>query len=89
MLSVGDGAFGKKSAEKMQRVITGGAATVLVSHNMDQIRKCCNKVLWIDRGIQMAFGEDVEAIVSAYENFLEAKSRSFKSTTNEQNLPNM
>lgn len=34
VLSVGDGAFQKKSAKKMQEIINHGAATILVSHSL-------------------------------------------------------
>lgn len=57
VLSVGDGAFRIKSEKKMQEIISGGATTLLVSHSLDQIRRMCNKVLWIEKGKQIAFGE--------------------------------
>lgn len=47
VLSVGDGAFRKKSAEKMKEIIRGGATTILVSHSIEQIQELCNKVLWL------------------------------------------
>ena len=68
VLAVGDGGFRKKSEAKMREVISGGAATVLVSHSISDIRKMCNKVLWLDSGRQVAFGEDVEQICDRYEN---------------------
>lgn len=57
VLSVGDGAFRIKSEKKMLEIINGGATTLLVSHSIDQIRRMCNKVLWIEKGKQIAFGE--------------------------------
>lgn len=57
VLSVGDGAFRIKSEKKMQEIISGGATTLLVSHSLEQIRRICNKVLWIEKGKQVAFGE--------------------------------
>lgn len=73
VLSVGDGAFRKKSEAKMKSIITGGATTILVSHSIAQVREMCNKVLWLDHGKQVTFGEDVGAICDAYETFLETK----------------
>lgn len=69
VLSVGDGAFQKKSAGKMREIIAQGATTILVSHSLDQIRELCNKVLWLDHGRQVAFGETQE-ICDQYERFL-------------------
>ena len=50
VLSVGDGAFRKKSERKMAEVIKNGATTLPVSHSLDQIRRMANKVLWLDKG---------------------------------------
>lgn len=57
VLSVGDGAFRKKSEDKMKEIIGGGATTILVSHSLEQIRSMCNKVLWLHKGKQIDFGE--------------------------------
>ncbi|WP_276747556.1 ABC transporter ATP-binding protein, partial [Ruminococcus champanellensis] len=57
VLSVGDGAFRKKSERKMAEVIKNGATTLLVSHSLDQIRRMANKVLWLDKGKQIEFGD--------------------------------
>jgi len=70
VLSVGDGAFRKKSEAKMREIIAGGATTLLVSHSIEQVRTMCNKVLWLHKGEQMAFGEDVAGICSRYEEML-------------------
>ncbi len=72
VLSVGDGAFRKKSEEKMLEIINGGATTILVSHSIQQVLRLCNKVLWLDRGEQKAFG-DTEQICEQYMRFLEKK----------------
>ena len=70
VLSVGDGACKAKSEAKMKEIITGGATTILVSHSLEQVRQLCNKVLWLDKGEQMAFGGTKE-ICKKYEDFLE------------------
>ncbi len=70
VLSVGDGAFRAKSEAKMREIIAGGAATILVSHSVQQVRELCTKVLWLDHGKQVEQGNDVEAICDRYEKFL-------------------
>lgn len=72
VLSVGDGAFKAKSEEKMREIIEKGKATILVSHSIPQIRRMCNKILWLDHGKQIAYGK-TEEICDAYENFLKTK----------------
>jgi len=73
VLSVGDGAFQAKSAAKMREIIHGGAVTIFVSHSLQQIRGLCNKVLWLDHGKQVAFGNAAE-ICDRYQEFLSEKN---------------
>lgn len=73
VLSVGDGAFKKKSEAKMREIISGGATTILVSHSLAQVRELCSKVLWLHKGRQIEFGDDVQAICDRYQSFLEGK----------------
>lgn len=69
VLSVGDGAFREKSGNKMREILAGGVTGILVSHSLGQVRELCNKVLWLDHGNQIAFGETKE-ICDKYEAFL-------------------
>lgn len=71
VLSVGDGAFRKRSEKKMMEIIRGGATTLLVSHSLEQVRALCNKVLWLHKGEQIAFGENVNDICDQYQDFLD------------------
>jgi len=75
VLSVGDGAFRQKSEAKMKEIIATGAATILVSHSLTQIRTMCNKILWLEKGQQIEFGDDVEGICDRYQEFLTEKSK--------------
>lgn len=73
VLSVGDGAFQEKSAAKMKEIIDRGAATILVSHTLQQIRELCGKVLWLDHGKQVCYGT-VDEVCDQYEAFLENRT---------------
>lgn len=73
VLSVGDGAFRKKSEAKMKEIINGGATTILVSHSLNQVRSMCNKILWLHKGRQITFGSDVKKICDDYQAFLDGK----------------
>lgn len=77
VLSVGDGVFASKSAEKMQEVLENGSINILVSHSIGQIREMCNKVLWLHKGKQMAFG-DANEICDQYEAFVTAQKEASK-----------
>ncbi len=69
VLSVGDGAFQEKSAAKMREIISGGSTTILVSHSLAQIQSLCNKVLWLNKGKQVAFGP-CDELCDRYQEFL-------------------
>lgn len=73
VLSVGDGAFRKKSEAKMKEILSSGVTGILVSHSVAQVRSMCNKILWLDHGKQIAFTEDVKLYMDAYEEFLMTK----------------
>lgn len=70
VLAVGDGAFRAKSEAKMRGIIHSGATTILVSHDLEQIRQLCSKILWLHKGQQLEFGSDVQGICNRYEAFL-------------------
>lgn len=70
VLSVGDGAFRKKSEAKMREILASGATTILVSHSITQVRQLCSKILWLHKGWQIEFGDDVQQICDRYEAFL-------------------
>ena len=73
VLSVGDGAFRKKSEAKMKEIINSGATTILVSHSLNQVRSMCSKILWLHNGRQITFGSDVQKICDDYQSFLDGK----------------
>lgn len=66
VLAVGDLEFQKKCLGKMNEVSKGGRTIVFVSHQMGQIRRLCERVIWVDHGIVRADTRTVEAI-NAYE----------------------
>lgn len=67
ILSVGDEAFQKKSAARMQEFWTGGSTIVFVSHNMAAIEQSCHRAAWLDHGQIRAIGPAAE-VVAAYRN---------------------
>ena len=81
VLAVGDAAFRSKSEKKMLDIIKGSTTTLFVSHSLMQIKRLSTKVLWLDHGKQMAFGETKE-VCAMYEKFIkekkEAREKSLK-----------
>ncbi|HET8925303.1 MAG TPA: polysaccharide ABC transporter ATP-binding protein [Candidatus Acidoferrum sp.] len=67
VLAVGDINFQKKCLGKMGDVARAGRTVVLVSHQLNQIRRLCHRVVWIDDGSVRKDGPTHE-VVSAYES---------------------
>src|SRR5271169_2146266 len=66
VLAVGDAQFQKKCLGKMGDVARGGRTIIFVSHQMNQIRRMCERVLWIDAG-QLRLDGLAETVIGAYE----------------------
>ena len=66
ILSVGDAPFQEKSRARMMEMMGGGTTVFFVSHDLQQIREMCSKVLWLEHGKMMGFG-DTKTICTAYE----------------------
>jgi lipopolysaccharide transport system ATP-binding protein len=67
VLAVGDINFQKKCLGKMGDVARAGRTVVLVSHQLNQIRRLCHRVVWVDDGSIRLNGTTHE-VVSAYES---------------------
>jgi len=73
VLSVGDGSFRVKSENKMREILASGVTGILVSHSLEQVRKMCNKILWLDHGKQVCFSDNSKDVCNAYAEFLITK----------------
>ena len=60
ILAVGDAAFQEKSYARMTEMMSHGTTVLLVSHNIEQIRRLCDRVIWLDHGHIMANGPTQE-----------------------------
>jgi lipopolysaccharide transport system ATP-binding protein len=77
VLAVGDINFQKKCLGKMGGVARAGRTVVLVSHQLNQIRRLCTRVIWVDNGqVKMVGG--AHEVVSAYELAMSAKTSHFR-----------
>jgi ABC-type polysaccharide/polyol phosphate transport system ATPase subunit len=60
ILAVGDAAFQEKSYARMMEMMSHGTTVLLVSHSIDQIRRLCDRVIWLDHGRIVAEGNTAE-----------------------------
>lgn len=70
VLSVGDLFFRQKSEKRIREMIHSGATVLIVSHSLDTIRKNCNRVVWIEKGVMKMEGSP-ETVCAAYRDFAE------------------
>jgi len=68
-LSVGDGAFARKSFERIIGYKDAGKTILFCSHSLYQVEAICSRVLWLDRG-RVVMDGDPGRVASAYAEFL-------------------
>ena len=72
-LSVGDGAFARKSFDRIMRLKEKGATILFCSHSVYQIEALCTRALWLEKGVVQLIG-DPATVVARYQNFLDIES---------------
>ncbi|WP_058301437.1 ABC transporter ATP-binding protein [Gorillibacterium timonense] len=68
-LAVGDTRFQTKCIDKMKDLKNSGTTILFVSHASEQVKRFCNKAVWIKSGEVAALGESSE-IVDLYEDYM-------------------
>jgi ABC-type polysaccharide/polyol phosphate transport system ATPase subunit len=65
VLSVGDLAFQEKARQRMRDMMSRAKLMVMISHDLESLRKMCDKVLWMDHGRAQMLGP-ADAVIAAY-----------------------
>ena len=65
ILSVGDFLFQEKCEKRMAELMDGGTTVLFVSHSIRQIRRMCDRVTWLEKGLVRMEGPAQE-VCSAY-----------------------
>ena len=50
VLAVGDAKFREKCEKRINEMLSGGTTILFVSHNAAQVKKVCQKAVWLDKG---------------------------------------
>lgn len=66
VLAVGDAHFKQKSKERILEFKKKGVIILFVSHDMEQVKNLCSKVVWLDHGKMMMAG-DPGHVIRAYD----------------------
>jgi lipopolysaccharide transport system ATP-binding protein len=69
-LSVGDGAFARKSFDRIMRLRDAGATILFCSHSLYQVEALCTRAIWLDKGVVQQIGPP-PAVVAAYQTSLD------------------
>lgn len=72
VLSVGDAKFQEKSRKRMDSLMKGQVTILFVSHSTDQVRKICDKAIWLEKGKLITQGP-VDEVCDVYEKFIQLK----------------
>jgi lipopolysaccharide transport system ATP-binding protein len=67
-LSVGDGAFARKSFDRIMRLKSQGKTILFCSHSLYQVEALCNKAIWIDNGRIAEIGIPSKVVMAYNEN---------------------
>ncbi|MBC5764747.1 ABC transporter ATP-binding protein [Ramlibacter albus] len=70
-LSVGDGAFARKSFDRIMKLKEAGKTILFCSHSMYQVEALCSRAMWIEAGQLRQFGPAAQ-VTSAYQASLNA-----------------
>lgn len=70
-LSVGDGAFARKSFDRIMQLKERGATILFCSHSMYQIEALCTRAIWLEKGAVQKMGNP-GAVVASYQAFLDS-----------------
>lgn len=69
-LSVGDGAFARKSFDRIMQIKESGATVLFCSHTLFHIEVFCDRALWLHKGEIQEIG-NVSSVLSKYQEFLD------------------
>jgi ABC-type polysaccharide/polyol phosphate transport system ATPase subunit len=72
ILSVGDENFRQKCSQKIEELQKHGVTFIIVSHNMSQVKKLCQRAVWIENGRIVEFGDSKE-ICDKYQEYSKNK----------------
>ena len=60
ILAVGDFLFQEKCESRINELMSGGTTVIIVSHSIDQIKRLCDRVAWIEKGKIKMIGKTEE-----------------------------
>ena len=56
VLAVGDASFRRRALEALRQIIADGRTVLFISHDMWNVRRLCDRILWLEEGRVRAYG---------------------------------
>ncbi|MFN4260430.1 MAG: ABC transporter ATP-binding protein [Gemmataceae bacterium] len=75
VLGVGDMAFQTKARQRMQDMLAKAELIVMVSHDLNSLKKICDKAIWMDHGCLRLLGPTDEVIAAYVQDVNSRQSR--------------
>ena len=82
-LSVGDGAFARKSFDRIMELREGGATILFCSHAMYHVQALCSKALWLEGG-RVRMWDEAARVTTAYETALVMETTQAQASTSDE-----
>jgi ABC-type polysaccharide/polyol phosphate transport system ATPase subunit len=70
VLSAGDLAFQEKARKRMREMMSKAQVLVVVSHDLDSLRRICDRGIWLDHG-QVRVEGPMDHVIAAYTSHVE------------------
>lgn len=79
-LSVGDGAFARRSFDRIMKIKERGATVLFCSHTLYHVEVFCDRALWLQQGRVQRLGP-VSQVLSSYQEFLDSLANPIQPVT--------
>ena len=70
VLAVGDFMFQQKCMDRLDRMLANGTTLLFVSHSSEQVRRLCQRAIWLDHGVKRGDGP-ADEVCAMYEETMQ------------------
>lgn len=85
-LSVGDTFFQNKCFHKLEELRKSRITIIFVSHDLSSIKQMCDKVLWLDKGQKISFGDKNKVCTEYHATLLKKNNLLFRQVINPKKI---
>jgi lipopolysaccharide transport system ATP-binding protein len=85
-LAVGDGAFARKSFDRIMQLKQDGVTLLFCSHSLFQVEALCQRCIWLHQGKVMAQGASAQ-VIAQYNDWLSQRSAGLEPVVHDEAAP--